>query len=147
MSKRFVTLEDLDLAAGKKARLYRLLYKYGPGNGRLMILPIDQGLEHGPRDFFPNPESKDPDFELRLALEGNFSAIACKLIPQEQSKDLRWLTRINPFLTQRSQSTQRPSPQMTLTSGGTSPRTPAASFRHPRKHGQSWRTPSRQGLS
>ena len=76
MSKRFVTLEDLDLAAGKKARLYRLLYKYGPGNGRLMILPIDQGLEHGPRDFFINPESLNPEFQLRLALEGGFSAIA-----------------------------------------------------------------------
>ena len=76
MSKRFVTIEDLDLSAGKKARLYRLLYKYGPGNGRLMILPIDQGLEHGPRDFFVNPESLNPEFQLRLALEGGFSAIA-----------------------------------------------------------------------
>ena len=76
MSKRFVTLDDLDLAAGKKARLYRLLYKHGPGNGRLMILPIDQGLEHGPRDFFVNPESLNPEFQLRLALEGGFSAIA-----------------------------------------------------------------------
>lgn len=76
MSKRFLTIEDLDLSTGKKARLYRLLYKYGPGNGRLMILPIDQGLEHGPRDFFVNPESLNPEFQLRLALEGGFSAIA-----------------------------------------------------------------------
>ena len=76
MSKRLMTLEDLDLPTGKKARLYRLLYKYGPGNGRLMILPIDQGLEHGPRDFFVNPESLNPEFQLRLALEGGFSAIA-----------------------------------------------------------------------
>src|SRR3989338_6914299 len=74
--KRPVTLEDLDLPAGKKARLYRLLYKYGRGKGRLMILPIDQGLEHGPRDFFVNPESLNPEFQLRLALEGGFSAIA-----------------------------------------------------------------------
>ena len=76
MSKRFVTLEDLDLATGKKVRLHRLLYKYGPGNGRMMVLPIDQGLEHGPRDFFINPESLNPEFQLRLALEGGFSAIA-----------------------------------------------------------------------
>ena len=76
MSKRFMTLEELDLPTGKRARLYRLLYKYGPGNGRLMILPIDQGLEHGPRDFFVNPESLNPEFQLRLALEGGFSAIA-----------------------------------------------------------------------
>ena len=76
MSKRFVTLEDMDLATGKKVRLHRLLYKYGPGNGRMMVLPIDQGLEHGPRDFFVNPESLNPEFELRLALEGGFSGIA-----------------------------------------------------------------------
>ena len=79
MSKRPITLEDLDLPTGKKVRLYRLLYKYGPGNGRLMILPIDQGLEHGPRDFFVNPESLNPEFQLRLALEGGFSAIAFQI--------------------------------------------------------------------
>lgn len=76
MSKRFLMIEDLDLPTGKKARLYRLLHKYGPGNGRMMVLPIDQGLEHGPRDFFVNPESLNPEFQLRLALEGGFSAIA-----------------------------------------------------------------------
>ena len=76
MSKRLMTIEDLDLPAGKKSRLYRLLYKYGPGYGRMMVLPIDQGLEHGPRDFFVNPDSLNPEFQLRLALEGGFSAIA-----------------------------------------------------------------------
>lgn len=38
-------------------------------------MPIDQGLEHGPRDFFANPPSKDPEFQLRLAQEGGFSGI------------------------------------------------------------------------
>ncbi|MBI4597411.1 MAG: fructose-bisphosphate aldolase [Candidatus Omnitrophica bacterium] len=79
MSKRAITLDDLDLPTGKKVRLHRLLYTYGPGNGRLMVLPIDQGLEHGPRDFFVNPESINPEFELRLALEGGFSAIAFQI--------------------------------------------------------------------
>ncbi len=79
MSKRFLTIEDMDLSAGKKVRLHRLLYKYGPGNGRLMFLPIDQGLEHGPRDFFVNPESLNPEFQLRLALEGGFSGIAFQI--------------------------------------------------------------------
>ena len=76
MPQRPVTLDELDLPTGKRTRLYRLLYKYGPGNGRMMVLPIDQGLEHGPRDFFVNPESKNPEFQLRLALEGGFSGIA-----------------------------------------------------------------------
>ena len=40
-----LTLDDLTLSTGKKARLHRLMYQYGPGNGKLMILPIDQGLE------------------------------------------------------------------------------------------------------
>jgi len=69
------TLADLDLSIGKKTRMHRLLYSFGPGNGTLMFLPIDQGLEHGPRDFFVNPPSKDPDFQLRLAKEGGFSGI------------------------------------------------------------------------
>jgi len=60
---------------GKRTRLYRLLYKYGPGGGKALFLPIDQGLEHGPRDFFANPESSDPCFQLRIALEGGYSAI------------------------------------------------------------------------
>src|SRR5579875_39670 len=69
------TLADLDLSTGKRTRLHRLLYSYGPANGTLLFLPIDQGLEHGPRDFFVNPASKDPDFQLRLAEEGGFSGI------------------------------------------------------------------------
>ena len=48
----------------------------GPANGTLLFLPIDQGLEHGPRDFFPNPPSADPDFELNVALDGKFTGIA-----------------------------------------------------------------------
>jgi class I fructose-bisphosphate aldolase len=70
-----LALADLDLSTGKRARLHRLLYKYGPANGTLQMLPIDQGLEHGPRDFFPNPPAKDPEFQLRLAKEGGFSGI------------------------------------------------------------------------
>lgn len=73
------TLVDLDLSTGKRTRLHRLLYKYGPGNGTALFLPIDQGLEHGPRDFFPNPPAKDPEFQLRLAKEGNFSGIVFQI--------------------------------------------------------------------
>ena len=70
------TINELDLSAGKRARLYHLLYQHGPGHGLAMFLPIDQGLEHGPRDFFPNPAAADPDFQLRLAEEANFSGVA-----------------------------------------------------------------------
>ncbi len=73
------TLADLELSPGKRTRLHRLLYKYGPANGTLLLLPIDQGLEHGPRDFFVNPPSKDPEFQLRLAKEGGFSGIVFQI--------------------------------------------------------------------
>ncbi|MBI4313934.1 MAG: fructose-bisphosphate aldolase [Candidatus Omnitrophica bacterium] len=80
MAQQGLTLDDMDyLSPGKKARLYRMLYEYGPGHGKLMILPIDQGLEHGPRDFFENPDSIDPEFQYRLAVEGHFSAIALQI--------------------------------------------------------------------
>ncbi len=72
-----VTLNDMShLNLGKRTRLHRLLYENGPANGTLLFLPIDQGLEHGPRDFFPNPDSADPEFELKVALEGKFTGIA-----------------------------------------------------------------------
>lgn len=72
-----VKLEEMThLGHGKRVRLQRLLYGHGPKNGTLLVLPIDQGLEHGPIDFFANPAAMDPDFEFRLALEGNYSAIA-----------------------------------------------------------------------
>jgi class I fructose-bisphosphate aldolase len=67
------------LAPGKRARLRRLLFEFGPGSGTLMLLPIDQGIEHGPRDFFPNPASKDPEYQFRLAAEAGYSAIACQI--------------------------------------------------------------------
>jgi fructose-bisphosphate aldolase, class I len=65
------------LSPGKRTRLRRLLYEFGPGNGTFLFLPIDQGVEHGPRDFFPNPASKDPEYQFRLAAEAGYSAIAC----------------------------------------------------------------------
>ena len=67
------------LAPGKRTRLRRLLFEFGPGHGTLLFLPIDQGIEHGPRDFFPNPASKDPEYQFRLAAEAGYSAIACEI--------------------------------------------------------------------
>jgi class I fructose-bisphosphate aldolase len=68
-------LDQLDLPLGKRTRLHHLLYVYGPGRGTMLLLPIDQGLEHGPADFFANPDALDPTFQLRLAKEGGYSGI------------------------------------------------------------------------
>lgn len=75
-----LTLDEMDyLSTGKKARLHRMLYEHGPGNGTLMFLPIDQGLEHGPVDFFDNPASADPDYQCKLAIEGGYSGIVFQI--------------------------------------------------------------------
>lgn len=76
---QYVTLDDMTLSTGKRARLYRLLYGHGMGNGTALFLPIDQGLEHGPADFFPNPPSKDPAYQFELAVRGNYNGIACQI--------------------------------------------------------------------
>ena len=74
-----VTIDDMNLSQGKRTRLYRLLYQHGPANGTLMPLPVDQGLEHGPRDFFDNPDSIDPEYEIKVAIDGGFSAIVFQI--------------------------------------------------------------------
>ena len=69
------TLDEMNLSAGKKTRLSRLLYNYGPANGTLMLLPYDHGIEHGPIDFFDNPASADPAYIFGLGVEGRFSGV------------------------------------------------------------------------
>jgi class I fructose-bisphosphate aldolase len=73
------TLGEIGLNTGKKARLHRILFRHGAGNGTAMFLPYDQGLEHGPRDFFANPEAADPRFIMRLAVEGGFNGVAIQI--------------------------------------------------------------------
>lgn len=72
-------LNELGLNAGKKARLHRILNEHGLRNGTAIFLPYDQGLEHGPRDFFANPAASDPKYIIRLALEGGFNGIAIQI--------------------------------------------------------------------
>jgi len=72
-------LDRIGLSSGKKARLHRILYRHGLGNGTAIFLPYDQGLEHGPRDFFANPSASDPGYVIRLALEGGFNGIAIQI--------------------------------------------------------------------
>lgn len=72
-------LSELGLSAGKKARLHRILNEHGLRNGTAIFLPYDQGLEHGPRDFFANPAASDPKYIIKLALEGGFNGIAIQI--------------------------------------------------------------------
>jgi class I fructose-bisphosphate aldolase len=66
---------------GTKANLARILMhgKLG-GTGRMIILPVDQGFEHGPaRSFAPNPEAYDPHYHFQLAVDAGLNAYAAPL--------------------------------------------------------------------
>src|SRR3954453_10653775 len=50
------------------------------GTGKLLILPVDQGFEHGPgRSFAPNPPAYDPSYLFQLALDAGCNAFAAPL--------------------------------------------------------------------
>ena len=50
------------------------------GTGRMVILPVDQGFEHGPaRSFAPNPAGYDPHFHFQLAIDAGCNAYAAPL--------------------------------------------------------------------
>ena len=50
------------------------------GTGKLVILPVDQGFEHGPaRSFAPNPPAYDPHYHYQLAIDAGLSAYAAPL--------------------------------------------------------------------
>jgi class I fructose-bisphosphate aldolase len=66
---------------GVKANLYRLMM-HGTlaGTGKFVILPVDQGFEHGPaRSFAPNPDAYDPDYHFQLAIDAGCNAYAAPL--------------------------------------------------------------------
>jgi class I fructose-bisphosphate aldolase len=50
------------------------------GTGKLVILPVDQGFEHGPgRSFAPNPPAYDPRYHVQLAIDAGCNAYAAPL--------------------------------------------------------------------
>jgi fructose-bisphosphate aldolase, class I len=54
------------------------------GTGKLVILPVDQGFEHGPaRSFAKNPDAYDPAYHFNLAIESGCNAYAAPLGPLE----------------------------------------------------------------
>ncbi|MDA2916620.1 class I fructose-bisphosphate aldolase [Nitrospinae bacterium AH_259_B05_G02_I21] len=66
---------------GTRANLARFL-NHGAlaGTGRLVVLPVDQGFEHGPaRSFAPNPPGYDPLYHFELAIEAGCNAYAAPL--------------------------------------------------------------------
>src|SRR5580704_797339 len=75
--------------AGVRTNLARF-FNHGRlgGTGHLVILPVDQGFEHGPaRSFAPNPPAYDPHYHYQLAIDAGLSAYASVLGMIEQGAD------------------------------------------------------------
>jgi len=74
---------------GVKGNLRRILMqgKLG-GTGKVVILPVDQGFEHGPaRSFAPNPAAYDPNYHYQLAIDAGLNAYAAPLGMLEAGAD------------------------------------------------------------
>jgi class I fructose-bisphosphate aldolase len=74
---------------GTKANLARLLCTGRlAGTGKMVILPVDQGFEHGPaRSFAPNPPAYDPMYHPQLAIDAGLNAYATPLGMMEAVAD------------------------------------------------------------
>ena len=74
---------------GVKTNLARMM-NHGnlAGTGKFVILPVDQGFEHGPaRSFAANPAAYDPDYHFQLAIDAGCNAYAAPLGFLEASAD------------------------------------------------------------
>lgn len=74
---------------GVKANLARMLMAGRlAGTGKMIILPVDQGFEHGPaRSFAANPAAYDPHYHYRLAIDAGLNAYAAPLGMLEAGAD------------------------------------------------------------
>jgi len=74
---------------GTKTNIARILMQGKlAGTGKLVILPVDQGYEHGPaRSFSPNPDAYDPHYHYKLAIDAGLNAYAAPLGMLEAGAD------------------------------------------------------------
>ena len=87
---------------GVKANLARIM-NHGrlAGTGKFVILPVDQGFEHGPaRSFAPNPGGYDPRYHVELAIEAGCNAYAAPLgfiehVASDYAGDIPLILKLN----------------------------------------------------
>jgi class I fructose-bisphosphate aldolase len=78
-----------------------LMHGRTAGTGKLVVLPVDQGFEHGPgRSFAANPAGYDPRYHARLAVDAGCSAHAlplgaCELVAPEYAAELPLILKCN----------------------------------------------------
>jgi class I fructose-bisphosphate aldolase len=87
---------------GVKANLARLMNTGRlAGTGKFVILPVDQGFEHGPaRSFAPNPAGYDPRYHIELAIEAGCNAYAAPLgfiehVASDYAGDIPLILKLN----------------------------------------------------
>lgn len=63
------------------SKLYQILMSGKlAGSGKLVILPVDQGFEHGPdRSFYKNADAYDPEYHFKLAIDAGMNAYAAPI--------------------------------------------------------------------
>jgi class I fructose-bisphosphate aldolase len=87
---------------GVKANLARIMNTGRlAGTGKFVILPVDQGFEHGPaRSFAPNPGGYDPRYHIELAIEAGCNAYAAPLgfiehVASDYAGDIPLILKLN----------------------------------------------------
>jgi fructose-bisphosphate aldolase, class I len=78
------------------------------GTGKMVILPVDQGFEHGPaRSFAKNPDGYDPLYHYQLAVDAGCNAYAAPRLPRSGCAAIRREDPDDPQGEQQRQPLQR----------------------------------------
>ncbi|WP_333022973.1 class I fructose-bisphosphate aldolase [Wolbachia endosymbiont of Pentidionis agamae] len=78
--KRILDYYESDNPGVKKSLSHILMHGKLGGTGKLVILPVDQGFEHGPtKSFEVNPDAYDPYYHFQLAIDSGVSAYAAPI--------------------------------------------------------------------
>lgn len=86
--KKILSHYESDNPGTKRNIASLLMHGKLAGTGKMVILPVDQGFEHGPaRSFAPNPAAYDPHYHYQLAIDAGLNAYAAPLGQLELGAD------------------------------------------------------------
>ena len=86
--KKILSHYESDSPGTKRNIASILMHGKLAGTGKMVILPVDQGFEHGPaRSFAPNPAAYDPHYHYQLAVDAGLNAYAAPLGQLELGAD------------------------------------------------------------
>ena len=86
--RKILSWYESDNPGSKKNLAHILMTGKLAGTGKMVILPVDQGWEHGPaRSFAPNPPAYDPHYFFKLAVDAGLNAYAAPLGQLEAGAD------------------------------------------------------------